>query len=365
MATRAQLGPLCILIAVSLHAGVAGGVPLPSNPSKQNCSWVAICPTGWEAQVQALRDFRASQGLTACIWTFQDLDDTYGAHSRDQIRAALTWAFTTWTTKPRWVVLVGEHYAGGGALDVISDWSQPHAELGYWEPNIRGLWPYMDVNDDGRPEMAVGRVPAASSSDVTNYVTKAIRHDQDIAAHVGYGSSALLVQDVDSNGLSGSFARSLADNLYDSFDPSPVKRRLYYSSIGPDGLALRNAANAEWDLGPGHVVVMGTGSQWFKLVGFWNMTHPTVAYRWLPNTLASSYRFPVLLGLSCGMNGTDQPVTNAFDYLRSVTEQLLFFSGAGAGASAVIAPSRSTIQYWNALIGKHLLLRALLYHRMR
>ena len=203
----------------------------------------------------------------------------------------------------------------------------------------------------------MGRVPAASSSDVTNYVTKAIRHDQDIAAHVGYGSSALLVQDVDSNGLSGSFARSLADNLYDSFDPSPVKRRLYYSSIGPDGLALRNAANAEWDLGPGHVVVMGTGSQWFKLVGFWNMTHPTVAYRWLPNTLASSYRFPVLLGLSCGMNGTDQPVTNAFDYLRSVTEQLLFFSGAGAGASAVIAPSRSTIQYWNALIGKHLLLR--------
>lgn len=331
---------------------------IQTDPSKQNKEWIAIVPTFSTASVTPLLDYRISQGRSGCIWTFSDLSDSYGGFGPNEIRAALQEAWSTWTVRPRWVCIFADHKAGEDSyvFGRVGDLGFANQELGRWEPYVRGLLPLMDVTGDSLPDIAVGRVPTSNSAYIANYVAKVIAHDQDVIARAGYRSSVMLVEDQNVAGNDSIWVRHLADSLYHYWDGSFGKLLLHYSDFGCCVAPQRQAAIDAWDSGPGMVLAMGNGSNWFELVGFWETCALTNAFH--VADLAAAGTYPALLALSCGVNATDQPVLSSCDQQGVVplTEQLL--GGASdRGASVVIAPMRNTIQYWDFFLGKHLLTR--------
>ncbi len=352
---RPSAAALLLLVAsfaVANPRSEASGIT--GDSTKTNRQWIAVCPTAWAGALAPLRDYRAGQGRPACIWTFADLAASYGGYGPTQIRQALSDAYTNWTVKPRWVCLVGDHDANGGAEDLIADWKLYNPELGRWEDYIRGLWPYMDLNDDNVPELAVGRIPASSTTDVANYITKIQRHDTDLNNHVGYSASTMVIEDENRNGNDSLWVRQLGDSLYRTWDLAPSKQTIYYSALPCcDGSPKAAVVNA-WNQGPGVVTALGNGSNWFLLVHFWDLCDYN--YWWSISDLAPTNKFPALLGLSCGVTASDHVIYSSCDWQRPITEQLLVAT-SNSGASVVIGPMRNTYQYGDFVIGKHLLHR--------
>ncbi|MBI5711160.1 MAG: T9SS type A sorting domain-containing protein [Candidatus Eisenbacteria bacterium] len=343
-----------VLPSSSPRAGV-----IQTDPTKRNREWIAIVPAYWAPRVTPLRDYRLSQGRPACIWTFDDLLDSYGDFGPSGIRMALQEAWNTWTVKPRWVCIFADHRIGESSnylASRIGDLGIPNQELGLWEPYIRGLLPLMDVTGDSLPDIAVGRVPASSDWMVANYVSKVIQHDSDVNGRIKYRNSVMLVEDQNVAGNDSLWVRHLGDSLYANWDVSPNRQLLHYSDFPCCLAPQRQAAIAAWDAGPGMVVAMGNGSNWFELVGFWETCATVNSFN--VSALSANGSYPALLALSCAVNATDQPVVSSCDQqgILPLSEQLLCQAN-DKGASVVIAPMRNSIQYWDFFIGKHLLLR--------
>jgi len=355
--TRALTVGAVLLVAIGLFAPAAAG-PIQTDPSKQNKEWIAIVPTFSTSAVVPLLNYRISQGRSGCIWTFADLSDSYGGFGPNQIQAALQEAWTTWTVKPRWVCIFADHKAGEDSyvFGRTGDFGLANQELGRWEPYIRGQLPLMDMNGDSIPEIAVGRVPTTNSAFLANYVAKVIAHDEDVNARIKYRNSVMLVEDQNVAGNDSAWVRQLADSLYDNWDSSPGKQLIHYSDYGCCLAPQRQAAIDAWNGQPGVVLAMGNGSNWFELVGFWETC--TGASGFNVADLAANNSYPALLALSCAVNATDQPVVSSCDQqgIIPLTEQLLGVAN-NKGASVVIGPMRSTIQYWDFFMGKHLLRR--------
>jgi len=348
-----------MLALVFSSSTVALAGPIQSNPALQNKEWIAIVPSTAVSQVTPLRNYRISQGRSACIWTIDDLVSSYGSATPTAIRTALQEAWSTWSVKPRWVCIFADHRAGEAfnyAAGRIGDFGLPNAELGRWEPYIRGMLPLMDMDGDSLADIAVGRVPAWNPVLVSNYVSKVIQHDTDVNGRLKYRDSAMLVEDQDVAGNDGYWVKHLADSLYMNWDVSPNQQLIHYSAMGCCLAPQRQAAINAWNAGPGMMLAMGNGSNWLELVGFWETCATTNGFS--VGDLSASGNYPALLALSCGVNATDQPVASSCDPsgVSALSEQLLCRE-SNKGASVIIAPMRNTIQYWDFFIGKHLLIR--------
>lgn len=344
------------LAAMIVPSLASAGGPIQDDPALKNLDWLAICPVAWRPQVDGyLRAHRSYQGYHAGIWTLEEVDATYGGHTPTHLREALLEAYTTWTTHPlRWVFLVGDHERDNGVNDFIGDWRQYNPELGFpgEDDNLVGLLPYMDLNDDNIPDIFVGRLPASSPTDVTNYAMKVLYHDA--ATDPTYGRSLMLVGDEDYAGNTGAWARTVAVDLYDNWVNWGTKQTVLVSQVVGGSIEREAAAITPWDLGPGLVVTLGTKSGWWLFTSFWDLCSPSP---WSINKLAATTKFPVVLALSCGSTGTDDGHNAATweCWRRPVTEQLLM-GAADRGAVLVIGPTRGTKQLPNAQIGRHLMI---------
>jgi hypothetical protein len=351
----ASAGIVALLMLAVVPHGEALGIW--SDQSKMDKQWIGIVYGPWSSSVTPLMNYRISQGHSACIWTLADLDADYGGHGPSEVSQALQDAWASWSTKPKWVVLFADHYAGVPSTSTaIGDIGIPNAELGMPDGYLRGLWPLEEVTGDSIPDIAVGRVSAADSGFIRKYVLKVIQHDTDVNARSGYTGSAMVVEDEDDSGNDSVWVRHLADSLYTNWDTSAQKHLIHYSEYAPGGSAQRLAADALWNAGPGMVLAMGNGSNWWTMAQFWMACDQYV--QWSVSELSANGRYPALLDLSCDVNATDhaQPTSCDTHGLLPLTKQLIG-GDAQRGACVVIGPMRNTIQYWNFLIGKHLLLR--------
>lgn len=151
------------------------------------------------AAVAPLAALRQSQGHAVKVIDVADLYDefNFGAESPYAIQSFLSTAQANWTTKPAFVLLMGN-----GTFD-------PRNYLGTTVPDLVPVklvdatlletasddW-FADFNNDGIPEMAVGRIPAESVSDATIAVNRLIAYDQSSG---GWKYHALLVAGADDN----------------------------------------------------------------------------------------------------------------------------------------------------------------------
>ena len=171
----------------------------PSNlRDKSNASDFVIISRGdLLPAFEQLKAVRESQGLKTILVDVEDIYDefNFGNKSPQAIKDFLLLARTSWTVKPRFVMLAGDasfdmrNYLGLGDADSVPT---KLLDTDYLETSSDD-W-YADFNNDGVPEMSVGRLPVRSVEEATNLVSKIL-----FVGQTGFPASALLVSDINDN----------------------------------------------------------------------------------------------------------------------------------------------------------------------
>jgi hypothetical protein len=265
------------------------------------------------AAVAPLVSLRQSQGHTVQVIDVEDLynEFNFGMESPYAIQSFLSAAQANWTTKPAYVLLMGNgtfdprNYLGTTVPDLVPvklvDTSLLETASDDW---------FADFNNDGISEMAIGRIPAETVSDATNAVTRLIAYDQS-----GGGSSknrVLLVAGANQN-LTDDFEGYTA--LVKALLPDSVTATQIL--VGSDPQA-RSDLMAGLNAGASLVNYVGHGSTEVWADGLLSSTDAA--------GLTNGGMTPVVLSMTC-LNGYFQDV-----YTNALGKALLNASSGGAVA---------------------------------
>ncbi len=130
-----------------------------------------------------LREARQAQGLGVALVPVAEIYDEfgYGAATPESIRAFLQHAHTRWQEpKPRYVLLVGDatsdyrNYLGRAPQNVIPPFMVPVEFSGETVSDGR----LVDLNDDLKPDLAIGRWPVDSLADARSLVARTLAYEQ-------------------------------------------------------------------------------------------------------------------------------------------------------------------------------------------
>jgi hypothetical protein len=143
--------------------------------------------------IKSLKQFRESQGLSVAVVDLEDVYDefSFGVKSPKAIKDFLSFAKTKWKRSPRFVLLVGDasldpkNYYGYGYWDFVPT---KLIDTQYLE-TASDDW-FVDFNDDGLPEIAIGRLPVRTLEEANTLVSKILTYERTGAQKV-----ALLVAD--------------------------------------------------------------------------------------------------------------------------------------------------------------------------
>ena len=176
-------------------AGITTNATSAWHDRTQWADFVIIAYKDLIESVRPLKELRESQGWSVALIDVEDLYDefNFGANSPWAMKDFLTRAYNNWALQPRFVLMVGDasfdprNYLGFGDLDqvptklVSTDYLKTASDD----------W-FVDFDNNGLPEMAMGRLPVRTAEEATIVVNKTIAYE-DIA---GSMSDALLVADV-------------------------------------------------------------------------------------------------------------------------------------------------------------------------
>lgn len=283
--------------------------------------YLVIAPAPLHEGAQTLVDYRRHRFSTAQLIDLQDVYDEFNAGIEDPeaISSFLRFALEFWQTAPRFVVL-----AGKGTLD-------PKDIQGYGTnvlPLILCSTPYgvfaSDsrmgdvVGSDGVPDVAIGRIPALSSSDLENYVDK-LRTFESTNQSDGKQLALMLADNADDAGDFPADSLSVGASL-----PADVTPIHVVHQAGANADLTRQQVLDAFEQGVilfnfiGHGAVTQLGSE-----AFWAM--PDIA------GMNNGDRLPIFGAFSCyAGNGT-------FPGYNSITEEMTLM-GTG-GVIAALAPT--------------------------
>lgn len=137
--------------------------------------WVVVTTTRFKALLDPLVRHRKAQGLTPLVVEARELYDTFshGRFDPAAIRAFVRAAHRNWKLKPRFLLLVGD---ADHDVDWVSAKETLPATLVPTDYNGASATDalYGDVDDDGVPDLAVGRIPARSPEALAALVDRSI-----------------------------------------------------------------------------------------------------------------------------------------------------------------------------------------------
>ncbi len=148
---------------------VVGDTPSTLKTNNSGAEYLVLTPTALRAGADALAAHRSGK-----VVELQDIYNAfnYGIADPNAIRAFLSHAYQKWQPRPRFVALLGKgtfdpkDYQGKGTnLFPVLMATTPN---GLFASDNR----YADLNNDGIPDLRVGRIPALTNADAQNYVAK-------------------------------------------------------------------------------------------------------------------------------------------------------------------------------------------------
>jgi hypothetical protein len=231
---------------------------------------------------------------------------------------------------PQYVLLVGDgsfdlrNFLGLGDFDFVPT---KLIDTAYLE-TASDDW-FVDFNNDGLPEMAIGRLPVRTVEESNVLVSKIVGYQQ--AAPM---QEAVLVADI--NGMFD-FER-VSEELRGLLPSSIVVRKIYRGDFGTDGEA-RSALIGTINQGPLLVNYFGHGS-----VEIWN---GGILSWGVADALINGWRLPFFINMTC-FNGMFHDV-----YTESISEALL--KAEEGGAVAVWASSGLTEPEAQAVLNRELI----------
>ncbi len=161
--------------------------------------FVIVTPRAFLVAANRLAQARRSQELRTVVVEVEDVYDefSFGHKSPQAIKDLLTTARAAWQVKPRFALFIGDattdprNYLGLGDFDFIP------TKLGaiYYFETALDNW-FADANDDGAPELALGRLPVRNAAQADALLTKLLAFKPDPQPR-----PALLVSDRTTDGV--------------------------------------------------------------------------------------------------------------------------------------------------------------------
>lgn len=187
-------------VAVSdagLRQALSITVDQPSNlldPS-HGAEHLIIAPSSLVATAEALADHRRSQGLQSMVVDLQDIYDelNHGIVDLPTVRDFLAYTQQQWQQAPRYVVLAAagtydyRDYLGLGG-NLISPFLRSDGETLFVTDT-----PFVDFDDDGLQEMAIGRLPVLTALELQAYIDKIATYEA--LGSPEWGSQVVLASD--------------------------------------------------------------------------------------------------------------------------------------------------------------------------
>ncbi|HUR97427.1 MAG TPA: C25 family cysteine peptidase [Pyrinomonadaceae bacterium] len=160
-----------ILTPVTVTANNPDLLSVPANAA----SLVIISYKDFMTQAEAWADYRRSQGVTVKVVEVSEVYDefNYGVMSSESIKSFLQYAYQNYLTPPQYVLLVGDaswdprNYEGEGFYDFVP----PKLVTTVYSETASDEY-LADFNSDGLTEMAIGRIPARTVTEVNTMFTK-------------------------------------------------------------------------------------------------------------------------------------------------------------------------------------------------
>jgi hypothetical protein len=166
--------------------------------------YLVIAPAAFHDAAERLADTRRAQGLEAMTVDLEQIWDEMngGAASPEALRGFLAYAFAHWSVPPRYVALAGTGTFDYRNLLGFGDERVPPLMLSTPGGMFASDTLLGDVDGDGLPEMAVGRIPALSAAELDAYTAKLAAYEG--ATPAAWTGTALLLSDLPDQG--GDFA---------------------------------------------------------------------------------------------------------------------------------------------------------------
>jgi hypothetical protein len=174
--------------------GIAANIPSSWHETTQGADVVIISSRDFLDSLRPLKELREQQGLSVVVVDVEDLYDefNFGLKSPWPLREFLSRTYERWVPVPRFVLLVGDasydprNYLGFGNFDFVLT---KFVDTEYIK-TASDDW-FVDFDDDGLPNMAVGRLPVDSVDEAETVVSKIISYE----SAAGFMNEALLVAD--------------------------------------------------------------------------------------------------------------------------------------------------------------------------
>ncbi|HEY3568828.1 MAG TPA: C25 family cysteine peptidase [Thermoanaerobaculia bacterium] len=296
------------------------GWSAPSLLSTANrADYLVIAPAAMRDAAERLADTRRAQGMTALVADLDQIMDTFNGGVSDPraIRSFLSYAHTQWSQGPRYVAL-----AGAGTFDYRN-------LLGFGDGLVpplmiqtdSGLYPsdglLGDVDGDGLPEVAIGRIPVLSAAELDAYTAKLTGYESTSPAN-WTGHAVMTADDTDRGADFGADSDEVAGHL----PPAYQVDRVYLKDLPL--AAARGQLMAAIGGGTAFLNYMGHGAL-DRLSAGGLLTSADVP------GLGNNGRLPVLTAMTCTINRFEVPGTPSLG-------ETLVKDGQG-GAAAVWGPT--------------------------
>jgi uncharacterized delta-60 repeat protein len=296
--------------------------PLPSRlkQTRNRADYLMVGPRDFLEAASPLARHRRNEGLEVVEAPLEEIFSEFGFGEENPraIRDFLSYAYHRWEKAPRYVVLLGDasydfkDYLGTGTVNQVPPLMMKTTYL-----ETASDPAYAAVNgDDLLPDLALGRLPAATVGELETMVTKILAWEEEGKS---LRSRAVLVADnADSAGDFAAGAEALAASVLQG----RKVEKIYLQELGSE--ATRTSIRKAFDEGSSLMSYIGHGG-----IHVWadeNVLHLDDVERLSPQP-----EQPLLLTMNC-LNGYFH-----FPYFDALAESLTKAKGKGAIAS--VAPS--------------------------
>jgi hypothetical protein len=208
--------------AVTLQGAPATG----SLSTAEGAELVIVTPSAFEAALAPLVALRQAQGLTLKVVTTEAIYERYGYGHKSPwaIRQLVAEATSTWTKKTRYLLLAGDasfdsrDRLGQGDLDLV-----PTKLLDTQVLTVASDEWYVDPQETGTGEVAVGRLPARTAAELSVMVQKLVSYEAADASGT-WSTKAVLVSDVGDDYPFGEVSAQLAELLPRELEVETIDR---------------------------------------------------------------------------------------------------------------------------------------------
>jgi len=312
----------CSEDAIRQPDGISANLPSHWGTTDHSADLVIIAPPEFSAAAETLAAHRRSQGLDVESISLVDINDefAYGEGNPEAIRDFLRLSANSWTKAPRWALLIGDatfdprDYLGYGNFDFVPTHIQAVLDL----KTAVDDW-FGDLDEDSRPEIAIGRLPVRTALEADAIASKIIAYDE-ASDLTGWSRNMSLVAGI---GDDDSFEETITD-LSTLIPPEIDVEEINVTDLGAD--SARDVVLEAFHEGRLMINYNGHGSQ-----TIWNngiLSGDDVA------DMDNEDRLPVVISMNC-LNGFFHDL-----YQESLAETLL--KADGGGAVAVWASSALT-----------------------